>query len=62
MHEEPTQRKVVVAKRFKGKSGMGWKREDDIRVLRVRLAKLNGNLYHYFQRKPQSWIAESAAA
>jgi hypothetical protein len=50
-----------VAKRFKG-SGMRWKREGNIQVLRVKLAKLKGNLHHYFQPKPQRWIAESAAA
>ncbi len=47
--------KFVVAKRFKG-SGMRWKRQDNIRVLRVRVEKLNGNLHHYFQPQPQKWI------
>lgn len=53
--------KFVVAKRFKG-SGMRWKRQDNIRVLRVRVEKLNGNLHHYFQPHPQKWIPESAVA
>jgi hypothetical protein len=53
--------KFVVAKRFKG-SGMRWKRQDNIRVLRVRVEKLNGNLHHYFQPQPQKWIPESAVA
>jgi hypothetical protein len=53
--------KFVVAKRFKG-SGMRWKRRDNIRVLRVRVEKLNGNLHHYFQPQPQRWIPESAVA
>jgi hypothetical protein len=53
--------KFVVAKRFKG-SGMRWKRQDNIRVLRVRVEKLNDNLHRYFQPKPQKWVAQSAAA
>ncbi len=53
--------KFVVSKRFKG-SGMRWKRQDNIRVLRVRVEKLNGNLHHYFQPQPQKWIPESAVA
>ncbi len=53
--------KFVVSKRFKG-SGMRWKRQDNIRVLRVRVEKLNGNLHHYFQPQPQEWIPESAVA
>ncbi len=39
--------KFVVGKRFKG-SGMRWKRTDNRRVLRARLAKLNGYLEPYF--------------
>lgn len=53
--------KFVVAKRFKG-SGMRWKRQDNIRVLGVRVEKLNGNLHHYFQPQPQMWVPESAVA
>jgi hypothetical protein len=53
--------KFVVAKRFEG-SGMRWKRQDNIRVLRVRVEKLSENLHHYFQPKPQKWVAQSAAA
>ena len=53
--------KFVVAKRFKG-SGMRWKRQDNIRVLRVRVEKLNGSLHHYFQPQPQKWVPESAVA
>ncbi len=53
--------KFVVAKRFKG-SGMRWKRKDNIRVLRVRVEKLNGNLHRYFQPQPQKWTPESAVA
>jgi hypothetical protein len=53
--------KFVVAKRFKG-SGMRWKRQDNIRVLRVRVEKLNGNLHRYFRPQPQKWIPESAVA
>ena len=40
-----------VAKRFKG-NGMRWKPQDNIRVLRVRVEKLNGNLHRYFQPQP----------
>jgi hypothetical protein len=53
--------KFVVAKRFKG-SGMRWKRKDNIRVLRVRVEKLNGNLHHYFQPQPKNWLPLSMAA
>ena len=53
--------KFVVAKHFKG-SGMRCKREDNIRVLRVRVEKLNAHLHHYFKPKRQKWIAVSAAA
>ncbi len=53
--------KFVVAKRFKG-SGMRWKRQDNVRVLRVRVEKLNGNLHRYFQPQPQRWTPESAVA
>lgn len=53
--------KFVVAKRFKG-SGMRWKRQDNLRLLRVRGEKLNGNLHHYFQPQPKRWLPESMAA
>jgi hypothetical protein len=53
--------KFVVGKRFKG-SGMRWKRQDNVRVLRARVEKLNGNLHRYFRPQPQKWISESAVA
>ena len=53
--------KFVVGKRFKG-SGMRWKRQDNIAVLRVRLEKLNGTLQNYFKPQPQKWVPESMAA
>jgi hypothetical protein len=53
--------KFVVAKRFKG-SGMRWKRQDNTRVLRVRVEKLNGNLHNYFKPQPKKWLPESMAA
>ena len=53
--------KFIVAKRFKG-SGMRWKRQDNIRVLRVRVEKLNGNLHHYFHPQPQKWGPTLAVA
>ena len=53
--------KFIVAKRFKG-SGMRWKRQDNIRVLRVRVEKLNGNLHHYFHPQPQKWRPAQAVA
>jgi hypothetical protein len=46
--------KFVIGKRFKG-SGMRWKKADNEKVLKVRLAKLNGLLPRYFVPKPQSW-------
>ena len=46
--------KFVIGKRFKG-SGMRWKKADNEKVLRVRLAKLNGLLPDYFTPKPQDW-------
>jgi hypothetical protein len=53
--------KFVVAKRFKG-SGMRWKRHHNIRVLRVRVEKLNGTLQRYFEPQPQKWVPESMVA
>lgn len=46
--------KFVIGKRFKG-SGMRWKKADNEKVLKVRLAKLNGLLRSYFVPEPQSW-------
>ncbi len=53
--------KLVVGKRFKG-NGMRWKRADNTRVLKARLAKLNGTLHSYFVPQPQKWLPKSAAA
>ena len=52
--------KFVIGKRFKG-SGMRWKRADNIKVLRTRLAKLNGNLPDYFRPQAQQWTVPHAA-
>jgi len=46
--------KFVIGKRFKG-SGMRWKKVDNEKVLKVRLAKLNGLLPDYFVPNPQNW-------
>jgi len=46
--------KFVIGKRFKG-SGMRWKKADNEKVLKVRLAKLNGLLPAYFVPNPQNW-------
>jgi hypothetical protein len=46
--------KFVIGKRFKG-SGMRWKKADNEKVLKVRLAKLNGLLPNYYTPKPQDW-------
>jgi hypothetical protein len=46
--------KFVIGKRFKG-SGMRWKKADNEKVLKVRLAKLNGLLPAYFAPNPQNW-------
>jgi len=46
--------KFVIGKRFKG-SGMRWKKADNEKVLKVRVAKLNGLLHDYFVPNPQSW-------
>ena len=48
--------KFVIGKRFKG-SGMRWKKADNEKVLKARLAKLNGLLADYFAPKPQDWTA-----
>jgi len=46
--------KFVIGKRFKG-NGMRWKRADNIKVLRARLAKLNGYLEPHFRASPRSY-------
>ena len=53
--------KFVVGKRFKG-NGMRWKKQDNTRVLRVRVEKLNGALHKYFKAEPQKWVPTSCAA
>lgn len=46
--------KFVVGKRFKG-SGMRWKKVDNEKVLRARLAKLNGYLEPHYRPTPQRY-------
>ena len=46
--------KFVVGKRFKG-SGMRWKRADNEKVLRARMAKINGYLERHYYPTPQSY-------
>jgi len=46
--------KRVVCKRFKG-NGMRWKKEDNEKVLRVRLALLNQTLHRYFCGNLKRW-------
>ena len=46
--------KFVVGKRFKG-SHMRWKKKDNESVLKVRLAKLNGNLIEHFKPNQKKW-------
>jgi hypothetical protein len=53
--------KFVVGKRFKG-NGMRWKRGDNTRVLKARLARLNGILQAHFAPKPQKWVSVVRAA
>ena len=53
--------KFVVGKRFKG-NGMRWKRADNTRVLKARLAKLNETLHAHFAPQPQKWVPRSVAA
>jgi len=53
--------KFLVGKRFKG-SGMRWKRADNTRVLKARLAKINGTLQRHFAPRPQKWVPKSLAA
>lgn len=47
--------KFVVGKRFKG-SGMRWKKADNEKVLRARLAKLNGYLESHYRPAPRSYL------
>jgi hypothetical protein len=53
--------KFVVGKRFKG-SGMRWKKQDNIRALRVRLSKLNNTLVKHFVPAPKPWIVAEMGA
>ena len=53
--------KFVVGKRFKG-NGMRWKRQDNTRVLRVRVEKLNGTLQNYFKPQSRRWTLNARAA
>jgi len=46
--------KYVVGKRFRG-SGMRWKKADNEKVLRARMAKINGNLESHYHPTPQSY-------
>ena len=46
--------KFVVGKRFKG-SGMRWKKADNEKVLRARMAKINGYLESHYQPAPQDY-------
>ena len=55
--------KYIVGKRFKG-SGMRWKKEDNEKVLRARMAKINGCLEAHYQPTPHSYtfsLLEKAA-
>jgi hypothetical protein len=55
--------KFVIGKRFKG-SGMRWKKADNERVLRARLAKINKYLESHYRPTPQdytfSWSRKAA--
>ena len=46
--------KYIVGKRFKG-SGMRWKKEDNEKVLRARMAKINRYLETHYQPTPRSY-------
>ena len=46
--------KFVVGKRFKG-NGMRWKKADNVKVLRARLAKLNGYPEPHYQPSPNPY-------
>jgi hypothetical protein len=52
--------KFVVGKRFKG-SGMRWMSSDNQRVLKARLASLNGRLQPHFRPSPKPWSFTVAA-
>ena len=55
--------KYIVGKRFKG-SGMRWKKQDNERVLRARMAKINRYLEPHYRPTPRSYTftpAEKAA-
>ncbi len=55
--------KFVIGKRFKG-SGIRWKKADNEKVLKARMAKINGYLESYYQPTPQQYTfscAEKAA-
>jgi len=55
--------KYIVGKRFKG-SGMRWKKQDNERVLRARMAKINRYLESHYRPTPRSYtlIPEEKAA
>jgi hypothetical protein len=57
--------KFVVGKRFKG-SGMRWKKADNQKILRARLASLNGYLESHYRPTPRKYVftpdAEKAAS
>ena len=46
--------KYIVGKRFKG-SGMRWKKQDNEKVLRARMAKINGYLETHYKPTPRSY-------
>ena len=47
--------KFVIGKRFKG-NGMRWKKADNVKVLRARLAKLNGYLEPHYRASPRDYV------
>jgi hypothetical protein len=55
--------KYIVGKRFKG-SGMRWKKQDNEKVLRARMAKINRYLETHYQPTPRSYtfLPEEKAA
>ena len=55
--------KYIVGKRFKG-SGMRWKKQDNQKVLRARMAKINRYLETHYQPTPRSYtfLPEEKAA
>jgi hypothetical protein len=52
--------KFIIGKRFKG-NGMRWMSLDNQRVLKARLAALNGRLQFHFQPSPKPWSFTVAA-